>query len=429
MLEVGWHARKVVRSPEFQFSDDMPKRNVKRIEESKKFFAPKDPEVLVYEVFTHSKKVVYHLRGGQAKYFSKITLDGYQELPSGLFLYKSGYGLGKKGAFLLAALKKYIGDSKPIELVISSKGSKSVTRKKRVTVTLPYAEVHNLLVRLGRINEDGNNELRETVASFLSTKFPNLVKVGQGTFDEYQAGEIAAVLRRKRVAEKLNEEDLDALAQFFPAIFQSAKKGSRRGIRIRRESLIQNTKNATDKIFLDVVIKEFESMLKKKTLSEEEWQRFLKEKVFRFLASYVTAIDKQNVSISVSYPDFVLVDVYGFVDVFEIKRHSAHLLAFDKNHDNYYWKPEVAQAISQIENYIDAVVSNAPEYIKSVKRKKHVDIRVIRPRGYIIAGMRTQFKTEKELEDFRKLGVALKNISFILYDELLERLKNLRSKL
>ena len=147
------------------------------------------------------------------------------------------------------------------------------------------------------------------------------------------------------------------------------------------------------------------------------------------MASYVTSIDKQNVSIDVSYPDFVLVDVYGFVDVFEIKRHDIKLLAFDESHENYYWKPEIAQAISQIENYIDEVIRNSDDYVRAVKRKKHVDIRVVRPRGYIVAGTSKQFQGEKESEDYRKLGTALKNINFILYDELLERLKNLRSKL
>jgi Domain of unknown function (DUF4263) len=92
-------------------------------------------------------------------------------------------------------------------------------------------------------------------------------------------------------------------------------------------------------------------------------------------------------------------------------------------------KPEIAQAISQIENYIDAVIRNAPEYIKTVKRRKHVDIKVVRPRGYIVAGSSAQFSSEKESDDFRKLGSSLKNISFVLYDDLLERLKNLRARL
>ena len=31
----------------------------------------------------------------------------------------------------------------------------------------------------------------------------------------------------------------------------------------------------------------------------------------------------------------------------------------------------------KIENYIDAVIRNAFEYVRSVRRKKHVDIKVI----------------------------------------------------
>lgn len=394
----------------------------------KRHFDPKDPSVLVYEVYPRSKKTIYYLRGSQARDFGKITLEGYEELPPGLYLYKSGYGFGKKGTFFLSAVKKHIGGVKPAALVISKKNIKSISGTNPVTITLPYDEVHNLLIRLGRINEDNNNELREAAVSFLRTKFPKRVKTGSATFDEYQGGEIASILRRSKVSQKLNEEDLQGLKGFFPTIFETSLKGRTRGVRTERDALIRNAKNTTDRIFLDDVIKEFGSKLNKKT-SEQGWQTFLKDKVFPFLASYITSIDKQNVSIDVSYPDFVLVDVYGFIDVFEIKRHDTSLLAFDQSHDNYYWKPEVAQAISQIENYIDAVIRNSAEYAKSIRRKKHVDIKVVRPRGYIVAGNSKQFKTEKEIEDFRKLGSSLKNINFILYDELLERLKNLRAKL
>jgi hypothetical protein len=139
-------------------------------------YDPRDANVVVYEVYPRSKKTVYYLRGSQAKDFSKITLDGCEDLPSGLYLYKSGYGFGRKGWFLLSAIKKYVAGIKPAALVISKKNIKSIKGSALVTVTLPYAEVHNLLVRLGRINEDNNNELRGTVASFLSTKFPTRVR-------------------------------------------------------------------------------------------------------------------------------------------------------------------------------------------------------------------------------------------------------------
>jgi Domain of unknown function (DUF4263) len=141
-------------------------------------------------------------------------------------------------------------------------------------------------------------------------------------------------------------------------------------------------------------------------------------------------IDRQaEVSIDVSYPNFVLVDVYGFIDVFEIKRHDTAILAFDKSHDYYYWEPETGAGNFPDRKLYRRGTRNAAEYAKSIKRKKHVDIKVIRPRGYIVARNSNQFETEKEIEDFRKPGSSLKNISFILYDELLEMLKNLRARL
>src|SRR6266404_6769709 len=199
-------------------------------------YDPKDSKVLVYEVYPRSKKTNYYLRGGQAKDFSKITLDGYEGLPSGLYLYKRGFGFGRKGTFLLSAIKEYIAGAKPAALVVSKKNIKSIAGGTTVTVTLPYGEVHNLLVRLGRINEDNNNELREAVASFLSTKFPTRVKAGSRTFDEYQGGEIASVLRRSKVAQKLNEEDLHSLKIFFPKIFETSLKGKTKAVRAERDA-------------------------------------------------------------------------------------------------------------------------------------------------------------------------------------------------
>src|SRR6266478_10000285 len=89
-------------------------------------YDPKDSKVLVYEVYPRSKRTIYYLRGSQAKDFSKVILDGYEDLPSGLYLYKSGFGFGRKGTFLLSAIKKYIAGTKPAALVISKKNTKSI---------------------------------------------------------------------------------------------------------------------------------------------------------------------------------------------------------------------------------------------------------------------------------------------------------------
>lgn len=408
----------------------MAKKSTKKVEEKpEQHFDSEKGTFCVYEVYRKQNKTIYYLQGGQAKFLSKIILSGYQGLPSGLYLNRNGYGFGKKGTFLLSALKDNLATNKLLEFTITKK-TKSVKKNTlKTSVTLPLIDVKNLLVRLGRINEDSNNDLRSEVASFLSTKFPKQIRISTEDFDDYRGGEVAALFRRKKVAQKLNEEDFEALKNFFPKIFETSLKGKRKGVKVERSALIRETKKVTDKIFLDEVIREFEGNLAKKIISENDWQKFLSEKVFRFLANYVTTIEKQNVSISVSYPDFVLADVYGFVDVFEIKRHETPLMALDESHDNYYWKPDIVKAISQIENYIDEIVRNADDYVRAVKKKKGVDIRVVRPRGYIIAGASSQFKNKKESGDFRKLGSSLKNINFILYDELLENLKNLRSKL
>lgn len=408
----------------------MVAKKQKKPEVPEQHFALDKPSFCVYESYPKSNKTIYYLQESKSKQVSSIVLEGYQGLPSGLYLNRNGYGFGKKGTFLLLSLKANLAPSKKLELTITSKQTKRVEKTaSKVFVTLSFQDVKNLLVRLGRINEDSNNELRGTVASFLSTKFPKQIKISTDDFDEYKGGEVAALLRRKKVAQKLNEEDLESLNSFFPKIFEGSLKGKKRGVKIGRATLIKNTKDITDRIFLDEVIKEFESNLSKTSMSENDWQKFLSEKVFRFMANYVTTIEKQNVSISVSYPDFVLVDVYGFVDVFEIKKHTTPLLSLDEDHDNYYWKSDVSKAIAQIENYTDEIVRNSDDYIRAVKRKKTIDIRVVRPRGYIIAGTSKQFKNKKESADFRKLGSSLKNINFILYDELLENLKNLRSKL
>lgn len=407
----------------------MAKKRKTRIEKPDQHFS-KDGKFCVYEVYHRKKRTVYNLRGTQAKHLSHIILNGYEGLPPGLYLYRNGFGFARKGTFLLSALKSDLAPSKQLEFIITSNKTKSIRKSpKKISVTLPHIDIKNLLIRLGRINEDSNNDLRGEVASFLSTKFPKHIKTSSKDFDEYKGGEVAALLRRKKVAEKLNEEDLESLKNFFPKIFETSLKGVKQSVKVQRSALIKNTKKVTDKIFLDEVISEYEVKLSKKTLSESIWQKFLSEKVFPFLANYVTTIEKQNVSISVSYPDFVVADVYGFVDVFEIKRHDTSLLNLDDSHDNYYWKPEIVKAISQIENYIEEITRNADDFIREVRNKKRVDVRVVRPRGYIIAGMSSQFENEKESGDFRKLGCALKNINFILYDELLENLNNLRSKL
>ena len=77
------------------------KKKKKKLEIPEQHFDSKEGKFCVYEIYRKSKKTVYFLRGAQSKHIDKITLEGYEGLPSGLYLYKDGFGLGKKGTFFL----------------------------------------------------------------------------------------------------------------------------------------------------------------------------------------------------------------------------------------------------------------------------------------------------------------------------------------
>jgi len=105
------------------------------------------------------------------------------------------------------------------------------------------------------------------------------------------------MLRRNKVAQKLNEEDLQSLKTFFPKIFEASLKGRKRIIRSERDALIRNTKTVTDKIFLDEVIKDFEANLIKKPYERRSGKSFLRKKYFGLWQAMLhQLINKMSVS-------------------------------------------------------------------------------------------------------------------------------------
>ncbi len=102
---------------------------IKKPENSERHFDTKDPTFCVYEVYRKSKKTVYYIRGGQAAHLGSITLDGFEGIPAGLYLNKSGFGFGRKGVFLLSALKKDLSGGKIFDFTISDKQKKEYSKR------------------------------------------------------------------------------------------------------------------------------------------------------------------------------------------------------------------------------------------------------------------------------------------------------------
>jgi|GEM_PF-1107382 hypothetical protein len=388
-------------------------------------------QFLVYEVDRKNQKTIYHVRGSQAKQIPQIELDGFLGIPVGLYLGKNGYGFGKKGIFLLSMLRENINSNKALQLIIKRNAPKSTWKEsaKQAVVTLPFTEAKKLLKTLSITNEKHNDELREIVGSFLTSAFPKRIALSHAEFDKYQPGELAQILQRPNVKNALNQEDFEAVFKFLPELLTADLKGKKGVLKEYRIRVLKEARKVTDRIYISDVINEFESHLAKKDLAEEKWQVFLGEKVFPYLTTYVTKIDKEIIDVEGKKPDFVLVDIYNFVDVFEIKKHSTKILVSDESRENYYWSSEISPAISQCENYTDELVLNSKEYAEKIRRRYKIPIRVIRPKGFIIAGTRKQLDTEKKQEDYRRLSRSLKNTEFILYDELLDNLKNIHKKL
>lgn len=88
----------------------------------------------------------------------------------------------------------------------------------------------------------------------------------------------------------------------------------------------------------------------------------------------------------------------------------------------------MSKAIAQVENYAYQSQRHADALTNDIRKAKGIEVNIVRPRGYIIAGRRTQLQSEKMADDFRVLCDSLKNVDIILYDDLLESLETFVSR-
>ncbi|WP_276504842.1 Shedu immune nuclease family protein [Terrimonas pollutisoli] len=168
--------------------------------------------------------------------------------------------------------------------------------------------------------------------------------------------------------------------------------------------------------------------LAKNTL-ESDWGEFLERNLFLIDSKYVKTIPELNVVLAGARKvDFGLIDSQGYLDMFEIKKPQTELIAPKQDRGNYYWHPNATMALTQAEKYLYYAESRRKILEEDIERQKRHKVNVIKPRAYIIMGHTKQLDTKEKQEDFRILRSSLKNLEIILYDELLERLKNQKNK-
>jgi hypothetical protein len=399
-------------------------------------------EVMIID--SKRKKITYKIskESSQHKYTKKFILKGFTEVPPGFR--KSGdyagFGLTGQGYRILALL--YDSLDKKYDVIISKEVTQTEIKElaTKYNVTFKYSDLRTILNHLNLISRDKAKELKLTAQSYLHKFFS--VHVSKPATEikhigNYQKGELAKVLRKDGIHGKLTKEDKDTLKEFYPAFLNLHTENLATKTKLLS---LADSKNKTQVVYLENIIEEF----KKKRVanpSETKWQEFLKQYILLFNLNYTDIIEKTNISVvKDKMPDFMLIDAYNFLDIFEIKKPSTPLMRFDDKRSNFYWSQELSKAIAQTEAYIYYVTKNAPTIRDDLKAYKDLDVRVVKPRGYVIAGETAQLRkkyykgkvqeqilnklTNIQIQNgFRLLNEYLRNVTIVFYDELINSLE------
>lgn len=352
-------------------------------------------------------------------------------LPAGfLKSFTNGYGFTRELTPILYKLQ----DEYPniIRLTISNKRPSQIQKKNLV---LNYQYLEKARQKISLLLTKQRDEINIVVNNILSEIFPvSFTKETQ----KYPKGEISRIFSKFNITfDDLDENEIQQILKLSSGFSKSKDS--------KNKTKIITTKKEVDIIYLEKILEEFNKIYDQKTKTgslENKWQKFFRENILYFNFGYIEKFEKERVfgDKKVNYPDFILLDTYKFLDVYEIKTHLTQMLSFDSGRNNFYWHSEIAKAISQAENYIDSIIKQEADIIKNIRDQYQIDVDAIRPNVYIIAGSRdilcgkntekfTGSKKTKMKNDFRRLSNSLKNIKIVTYDDLKSSFNNMIQKL
>jgi hypothetical protein len=350
---------------------------------------------------------------GKSKKFVKVTNRSYGNALKGTKIYYEGKrpsGLGPDGRIsfgkhILEMLTRKFG--KKFRWIITENIDGLTIERKiaRVRTSKP------LLDRMSSENIDRNRDIKnDIVARTFSTVFPT--QFTQPPTAAYVPGTLVKVLS-PGVVSRLSSQDREAVNAILPEYLKSESTAS-----------VNLLKAAAQIESLKDLAQELETAISA-THGESWWQTYIRSKILIIQQGYIKAIEKMNVVIGTTkFPDFALVTHDNYLDILEIKKPDTTLLRLDPSRNNYYWDLEPAKAIIQVENYISSITENSNAVRSYILDNEKLNLKVVRPRGILLAGNAKNFNEQKERDDFRLLSQGLKNITVVTYDELLTRLKN-----
>lgn len=348
----------------------------------------------------------------------KIKLEGFSKLPSEFA--ETGYILGGVHYYL----GKKLIEAKAISLLISKTQTDSIRKnreKPNCRMVLNYDSFKKLKNTLTSISTASKQDKSAFVDNFFHDLFPL----------QFRKNDLSGRIRAKRLISYLDEStikflqpsDIEKLLTYLEILLQSKYVKA-----LHRRKLLSAAKIKVDEVALSDVINVFEQMLNGDQ-SESFWGDFLKNNLFLVESKYIKIIPQLNVVLgSARKVDFALVDTQGYLDLFEIKKPTTQILARSQDRGNYYWSTDSTKALVQAEKYLFHAERKASSLAEDVNREIGISVKVVRPRAVVVLGNSRQLDNTQKQEDFRILRMSMKNIEIVLYDELLDRLKNQRSK-
>jgi hypothetical protein len=345
----------------------------------------------------------------------KIVIESSDEIPS--FLSSYGYGFSEKS---LNNFFKYNFSSSHIDKIILSQTKPS--SKSGKSLIFNYDDIESLMLSINQEQRACNDTKKILIKNLIVQAFPNV------DFDFQETNNNKDLILRNlndKLIEKLTAQDIQLIGEFYVKAARKFKASH-----IIKKMTAGLFKNAQILSLQEIIIR-YEKLLKDNP-AESEWQKFFDEYITLFDSRYVHKINYKNIALGLTkYPDLVLVDIYGYVDFYELKKSGTELIQYDKSHKTWFWSKDVSMVIAQASDYLQKSKENALSYANAIKTETETDtevgleVNIINPRAIIVIGSTSQLDTNKKKHHFKNLRESLKDIEFILYDELLERLKNL----
>ena len=352
-----------------------------------------------------------------SEYFvDTIHLEGFTDVP------KEFSEKGYIPSGVQYALNSFLKNENINKFTISKEDKKRYQAVKNgINITIPYTQFVLYKKEMMRINSESQLERKKATNYFFATLFPQHFEVEKESLNQKKTRFLSGM--DINIIPSLSKDELDKLQDFVFSMLDN------RYIDINKKiNLLSQYKENVDILLIDEAIKKFEENMEKK-VSESDWGEYIKKYLFLLETKYVKIIPELNLSTCTwRKVDFAYIDYQRYIDLFEIKKPNTSLLCKTQDRGNYYWHADTVKAIIQAEKYLFACERKAPILAEDIKRETSMDVLIVKPKAFLIIGSSTQLLNDDMRNDFRILRDSLKNIEIILYDELLERFKNLKKR-